>query len=69
MENWEATGWTHNRPTTEAKRKLPMLDWCLGADYEIFEHERGHLSSVGKEARQVTSAQRIDEEVNIAAYL
>lgn len=69
IEDWEATDWKRTEQTAGAKSKLPMLDWCLGADYKIFEHERGQLRAVGKGLRQFTGTENVDKELKIATCL
>ena len=67
MANWDSTDWTH--PNSEAKKRFAMLDWCLGGDYDIFEHEREHLKEVGKRSRHLNTEERSEAEVTVAAYL
>ena len=49
MDAWDATDWTQN---TTPKGRFALLDWCLGADYEIFEDERMLLNAVGQSYSQ-----------------
>lgn len=68
---WDTTDWTRNH---RAQSNFAMLDWCIGADYGVFEAERGHLSGVGRKSRQPNHGddhahQAADAQLHIADYL
>jgi DNA polymerase sigma len=45
MDIWDRTDWTQS---AGVKSKLALLDWCLGADHEMYEDERILLSAAGQ---------------------
>ena len=43
VNDWDTSDWTQQQGT---KSRIALLDWCIGADYELFEDERMALSLV-----------------------
>jgi DNA polymerase sigma len=56
MDKWDAADWTQQ---AGAGGEVALLDWCLGADHEIYEDERSALISWAQKQRQVRAGQAI----------
>ena len=66
MGVWDTTDWTQG---TGLRTKFALLDWCLGADHEIYEDERKLLSSVGRGNGQTEPRQAVGANSHIFASL
>jgi DNA polymerase sigma len=66
MDVWDSTDWTQS---STAKNNLALLDWFVGADYEIYEDERKLLNVVGQAYRQVKSSHAVGENSSVFASL
>jgi Nucleotidyltransferase domain len=66
MDIWDKTDWTQG---AGIKSKTALLDWCLGADLEIYEDERWHLNAWGQNHRQRKPNQAIGATSKVFAGL
>ena len=66
MDAWDATDWTQN---TRPEGECALLDWCLGADHEIFEDERMLLNAIGQSHSQAEPSQAVDADSNVFATM
>jgi hypothetical protein len=56
MDMWDAADWTQQ---AGARGRVALLDWCLGADHEIYEDERSALIAWAQQQRRVQAGPTI----------
>lgn len=56
MDMWDKADWT---PSGGTRNQVALLDWCLGADHEIYEDERCALTAWAQSPAQVQADQSI----------
>lgn len=66
MDIWDMKDWTQD---AGGKSTLALLDWCLGADYEIYEDERTLLSALGQKHMQEKPSEVIGVTSNVFGTL